>query len=131
MAQLSYNGMVQLLRKHVVELVFVRRHEKPNWNIVRRMLCTNDRNLLLSLPGRLTLKYRPPWNFPPYDAKEHNLVVAYDIMWLDYRAIPVEGVQIVSAMPTHNKKDQEIFWEYFTWKYLNMASNEKEKFMNK
>jgi hypothetical protein len=129
--KLSVNGLQAMMQKSVVELVFIRRHEKQGWPLGRRMLCTLDKALLLSLPGRMTLNFRNPTHPPPYNAKAYNLVVTWDIFWQDFRAIPVDSVQVVSFFPTHTKKEQEKFWAYFSARFQNMTASDKEAFMKK
>lgn len=113
MGELSSGGLRLLLQKHVVELKFLRRHEKLGWSDSRRMLCTNCYSFLNSLAGKITLKFNPPVFPPAYDAKAYNLVCAFDCLFLDYRMIPAESVVIVSAIPVHDKKDQDKFWTWF------------------
>lgn len=127
--KLSYNGLMTLMQNHVVELLFIRRHEKEGWPIGRRMLCTLDRNLLKSLAGRVTLNFRAPTHPPPYVARAYNLVVTWDIFWQDWRAIPVDSVVVVAFFPTHNKKDQDKFWAYFEARFHQMSAQDKVAFM--
>ena len=129
--KLSPDGLQAMMQKSVVELVFTRRHVKDGWPMGRRMLCTLDRKLLQSLPGRMTLNFRVPSHPPPYVAKAYNLVVTWDIFWQDYRAIPVDSVQVVSFFPTHNKKEQDKFWAYFTARFQNMSAQDKIDYMKR
>jgi hypothetical protein len=79
----------------------------------------------------MTLNYRVPTQPPPYNPKAYNLVITWDIFWQDYRAIPVESVQVISFHPTHNKADQEKFWQYFSARFQNMTASDKTAFMKK
>lgn len=133
--RLSRDGLKTLLQTHVVELSFVRRHEKfgvrgqnPH---VRRMLCTLDGNLLQSLPGRFTLNYQIPINPPAYNPIEKNVVFCWDILWQDWRAIPVEYVIVITAIPVHTQKDQEKFWTLFEGFFAKMSAADKLRFMAK
>lgn len=129
--KLSYDGLFKVLSSSVVELLFTRRIPKWGWPAGRRMLCTLDLKLLLSLPGRITLNYKVPTHPPPYVAKEHNLIVVFDIFWQDWRAIPVDSVLVVSMVKTTNKKEQEKFWEYFRARFQEMSAADKINFMRK
>jgi hypothetical protein len=130
MGNLSYVGLRQLLNSHVVELVFTRRHLKMGYSIGRRMLCTLDKNLLNSLPGKITLNFRMPTQPPAYNAKAYNLIVVWDLFWQDYRAIPVDAVNVVSAIPSRTKKEQEEYWKYHVMRFQNMSAKDKERYMN-
>ena len=127
--KLSRDGLQRLLQENAVELMFIRRHEKVGWPIGRRMLCTLDKNLLLSLPGRMSLKFRPAVHPPPYPAKAYGLLVVWDVFWQDYRAIPVDSVSVVSVIPTHTKKAQDEWWAYFSEFLGRLTPQQKEQFM--
>ena len=133
MGNLSRDGLRKLLQTHVVELTFVRRHEKFGAKgqnpYSRRMLCTLDATFLQSLAGRFTLNYQIPSHPPAYNPLAHNIVFVWDILWQDWRAIPVEMVVAVNAMPVHTKKDQENFWRFFEGYLAKMSPADKLKFM--
>jgi hypothetical protein len=129
MAQLSRDGLKQLLQTHVVEIFFVRRNEKMGFPPTRRMLTTLDKNLLLSLPGRFTLNYQVPTHPPAYNPVQHNVIFTWDIIWQSWRAIPVEWVRVLNAMPTHTQKDQEKFWKFFEGYLAKMSPMDKLRFM--
>ena len=136
MAQrLSRDGLKVLLQTHVVELFFPRRNEKHGFKgqnpFMRRMMCTLDKNLLQSLPGRLTLNYQVPINPPAYNPLEKNVVFCWDIFWQDWRALPVELVVVVAAHPVHTQKDQEKFWKFFEGYFAKMSAADKLRFMSK
>jgi hypothetical protein len=124
---LTRNELQQLCNNHLVELVFNRRG-KPNPKPIRRMLCTNDRRLLSSALGRTTFHYTTPTGSLPYDAIKYGLVVAFDILKQDWRMIPANGVNFITAVPTF---PQEKFWEYFDKKIRNMTKQQKYNFINK
>ena len=131
MATLSSNGLRLLLQKAVVELIFVRRHPKNKWPDSRRMLATNCPQLLNSLAGRVAFKFNPPTGRLAYDPKKYNLVGAYDLFWLEFRMIPAESVNIISAYEVNTKPKQDIFWKWFSDKngIAYWTSKEKENFM--
>lgn len=126
----SAGGLRQLLQRNVVEAVFVRRHSKPGWQDTRRILCTLDRQFLLSLPGRMTLHFTPPTQPPPYVAQAYNLMVVWDIFMQAWRAIPLDNLQVVSAIPSHTKKQQDEFWKYFSEFLKTLTADQKQRFMN-
>jgi hypothetical protein len=127
---LSAAGLRSLLQKNIVEGVFPRRNIKEGWRPTRRIFCTLDRNLLQSLAGRLTFNFTPPTHPPPYHAQSYNLCVVYDLFWQDWRAIPLDNLQIVSVIPTHTKKQQDEFWKYFSEFLQQLTPQQKERFMN-
>ena len=128
---LSYNGMSKLLESNVAELFFVRRHKKQGWPMTRRMLCTNSFKLLGSIGGRLALNFRVPTHLPPYDAKEEGLFITWDFFMQDFRAIPLESVSVVMAIPVKTKKEIDLFWEWFEKTLRPMSSDNKKSVMKK
>lgn len=127
--ELSYQGLKKLLQNHIVELTFVRRNPKLGWPNNRRMLCTTSRLLLDSLAGRVAFNFKPPTNPPPYIAEDYELIVAWDLMWQDFRAIPNETAFVINAIPVRNKKEIDQFWLYFDKALKPMTPQEKNKFM--
>lgn len=93
------------------------------------MLCTNSVALLGSLTGRMVLNFRIPKNFPPYDAKENDLIITWDIFMQDFRSIPLEAIFVVGAYPVKTPKQIEIFWQYFDKAVRPMTSSQKTRFM--
>lgn len=128
--KLSMDGLRGALLTSVVELVFVRRNPKPGWSNVRRMLCTNNREILTSLAGKVALKFDPPTQSPKYNASAHKLVTAWDILWQEYRQINIESCEVLSAMPVSNKQELDNFWIYFNEVLQKMTPDMKIKFMN-
>ena len=128
--KLSRDGLQRLLQDAVVELHFVRRHKKRGYADTRRMLCTNDFELLNSIPGRTALNFKPPTGPPPYDIfhySRYNLVCAFDMFWQDYRMIPMESVNIITVLPT---KPPDEFWKYFNEYLAKMSALDKINTMN-
>lgn len=122
----SHDSLVQLLSENICEIVFVARSGRGS----RRMLCTNSKKLLNSIAGRIALGFKPPKGVGlPYDPKEKGLVVTYDLFMQDFRQIPIESAEVISAIPL--KTDEEInnFWRYFDQKLQDMSSAEKIRFM--
>jgi len=128
--KVSQDGLRGLLLTGIVELTFVRRHPKGGWSDVRRMLCTNSRELLTSIAGRIALKFRPPSHTPSYPAAQYGLVTAWDLLWQDYRQIDTRSCQVVAVIPLKTQNDIEDFWRYFNDVLQKMTPDMKEKFMD-
>lgn len=128
MPQFNHDSLVQLLSENVVELMFVHRRD----GTPRRMLCTNSKQLLNSIAGKTALHFKPPKGVGlPYSPKAKNLAVTWDIMWQDFRQIPLESVHVVTAIPLKSEEDVDNFWEYFQLKLRDMSAAEKLQFMSK
>jgi hypothetical protein len=127
--RLGSSALALLLMQSVVELKFKRRREKPGYQDYRRMLCTNDKKLLMSKLGREILNYDPPKKFSlPYDPRSKNLVIAYDIFYQNFRAINCNDVDVISVIKT--APDATEFWKYFNEKIRPMSAVQKATFMN-
>jgi hypothetical protein len=122
--KLSLGGLSNLLQGHVAEVRFRRR--TPGTSMFRRMLCTNDLKLLLSVSGKVALNYRRPTQYPAYNPTAYNLLCVWDIFMQDFRMIPVDAVDVISIIPT-NPPDN--FWNYFNEKLARMTTAEKLSFM--
>lgn len=128
--RLGSSSLALLLMQNVVELRFKRRREKSGFNDYRRMLCSNDKNLLMSKLGREVLNYNPPEGQGlPYDPRSKNLVIAYDIFYQNFRAINCNDVEVISVIKT--SPDPTEFWKYFNEKIRPMSAPQKATFMNK
>lgn len=114
-----------LLQNNVCEVRFLRKRPKAGTSPYRRMVCTNANPLLLSPDGRLTLNYRPPQGAPRFNQSEKNVVVAWDVLMQDFRAISCESCDLIATIPA-----SEQFWEYFRQQLLPMTSGQKTAFMN-
>lgn len=117
-----------LLENNVLEIKFKRRIQSKNKPPTRRMLCTNSKVLLESSAGRRTLKFEKAHNPPAYNPRAKNLVIAWDILKQDYRAISVESCVVISKFPVDG--DGAEFWEYFNDKIYPMSAAQKEAFFN-
>ena len=114
-----------LLNANVLEIKFTRRRPRPDKPPTRRMLCTNNQNILLSENGLGVLNYYPAGRAPRYNTTLHNLVVAWDIMQQDYRAISADNCDVVTVLPA-----DDTFWEYFNNNILTLTEAQKFAFMN-
>lgn len=126
--RVSRDQLAALLEKNALELRFFRRNEKPGWSSARRMLVTNDKEILNSVPGRVALDYKRPTHYPSYNPKTRGLVCGYDLFWQDFRMIPAESCNVITIIPT---RPVEKFWNYFNIYLQSMSVNEKVSFMNK
>jgi len=126
--QTSAGGLSQLLANNVVEIKFLRRHDKPGWQLSRRMLCTNDWALLNTLLGKRVLHFVPPRLSLPYNPTSYNLVIAFDIFMQNWRAINCDRCDVVAIIPT--SPDPAKWWDYFTDSIMKMSAAQKQAFMN-
>lgn len=127
--RLGSSALALLLMQNVIELRFKRRKEKPGFNNYRRMLCTNDKNLLMSKLGREVFNYNPPKGLNlTYDPRSKNLVIVYDIFYQNFRAVNCNDVDVISVIKT--SPDPTEFWKYFNEKIRPMAASQKITFIN-
>lgn len=77
----------------------------------------------------MTLNFKIPTSITPYDPKEEELVITWDILMQDFRAIPLESVYIINAIPVKTQKEIDDFWKYFDERIRPMSSDEKKRFM--
>ena len=126
--RLGRTALWTLLKTNVAELRFLRRIEKPGFRDFRRMLCTNDSNLLLSTPGKKVLNYSPPSGSLKYDPAAKNLVVAWDIFIQNYRMINCNDVEVIAVIKS--SPDPQPFWKYFYERLAQMSAGQKARFMD-
>ena len=126
--RLGRTALAILLQANVVELRFHRRILKAGLKDYRRMLCTNDKTLLLSTPGKQVLNYVVPTGSLKYDPAAKNLIVAWDIFIQNYRMINCNDVEVVATIKT--SPDPAEFWKYFYERLSNMSAYHKAQFMN-
>lgn len=117
-----------LLQTNVAELRFHRRIEKPGFKDYRRMLCTGDKTLLLSAPGKKVLRFMPPTGSLKYDPAAKNLVVTWDIFMQNFRMINCNDVDVIAVIKT--SPDPSDFWKYFYERLVHMSADQKARFMN-
>lgn len=126
--RVSQGQLLALLENNVLELRFFRRNPKPGWPPSRRMLATNDKSILNTAPGRISLHFKPPTHAPAYNWRTRGLACAWDCMWQEYRMIPVESCDVITIIPT---KPPEHFWNYFNLYLQSMSPMAKIEFMQK
>lgn len=126
--RLGRTSLWMLLQTSVAELRFHRRHQKRGFKDYRRMLCTNDQKLLLSVPGKKILNFVPGVGHLKYNPASKNLVVAWDIFMQNYRMINCDDVEVIAVIKTN--PDQQPFWKYFYEQLAIMSAAHKARFMN-
>ena len=119
------SNLKSMLLNKVCEVKFARRNLKPGRPASRRMLCTNNVQLLNSVEGRTVLNYRPPRMAPEYNPNQENLIITWDILMQDFRTINCDTVDLITTLEA-----DETFWVYITEKIAPMSSGEKMAFMN-
>jgi hypothetical protein len=123
---MSPGTLIQILNTHAVELKFTRRRPLPGMPF-RRMLATNDTDLLNSTPGRLALNFHGAPGRLKFSPEQKGLVMTWDIFLQDFRLIPAESVEIVSVIRT---SPPEEFWNYFNNVLSKMPETQKVEFMH-
>ena len=113
-----------LLLTNVVDVRFTRKTPKPGHPPFRRMLCTNNHQLLGSPDGRVTLNYVPPKGRKTVNERQNNIIVTWDIMQQDYRCINAAQCDLITTIPT------EEFWEYFNEQLAPLSPGDKINYMN-
>jgi len=127
--RLGRSALALLLMTNVVELRFRRRIEKAGFGDYRRMLCSNDRGLLMSQLGRNILNFEPATQPPKYNPATKNLIITWDIFLQAYRTINCNDVEVIAVIKT--SPDATEFWKYFNESLLPMPAQQKSTFMNK
>lgn len=125
----SVSSLQQMLETGVVEVRFARRNQKAYQTPTRRMIATNCKLLLSSLEGAIAFRFNPPKGSPPYNPSSKGLAIAYDLLKMDYRAIPAANATVLQYRPITNEEELKDFWEYFAKGLAPMSTAEKEKFI--
>jgi len=123
---MSPGTLVQILNTNVVELRFNRRRPLPG-STFRRMLATNDTNLLNSTPGRLALNFHGAPGHLKFSPEQKGLVMTWDIFLQDFRLIPAESVEVVRAIKSTPPDE---FWKFFNSVLSKMSESQKVQFMH-
>ncbi len=124
-------NLKKLCKEAVVELKFVRRIKKVGFPTDRRILCTLNVQLLNGDIGKNILNFKRPTKPPPYNAEAKGLVVVWDIIMQDWRAIPAESCVLGKVFKMGTKAEQAEFFRYFDLVIGKMTSSQKKIFMNK
>ena len=121
----SITSLKPILQNAACEIRFIRRRPVPGRPMSRRMLCTNSNTILNSIDGRITLNFKPSTKGPRYDPNQKNLVIAWDILMQDYRAISCDNCDLIATIPAG-----EAFWTYFKNNLIKMSTQQKMMFMD-
>jgi len=119
------SNLKSILLNKVCEVKFARRNPKPGRPSTRRMLCTNNVQLLNSVEGRTILNYDPPRQAPNYNPNQENLIITWDILMQDFRTISCDSVDLITTLEA-----DATFWDYLSEKISPMTPEEKINFMN-
>lgn len=129
----SLSELYGLLESNVIEAKFIRRRPKPGSAATRRAFITNNAVLLNSPRGKVTLRYtglRDGSTGLGFNVVAKNLVLAWDLLWQEYRLFGAEGSQVVTVIPVTTEKEIESFWKYFDDNIMILSPEDKLKFMN-
>jgi len=123
-------SLQKMLAENVVELTFVRRHEKRGWNNIRGLLGTTNYELLNGPFGFSVLHFQPPKGIGMgYNYKAKNLCVVWDFFRQEYRVFGAEQVRIRKLFNLTDEKEKEKFYEWFYDNLINMTDQQKFDFM--
>ncbi len=129
----SLSELYGLLNTNVIEAKFVRRKPKPGNAATRRAFITNNTVLLNSPRGKVTLRYtgiKDGASGLGFNVVAKNLVLAWDLLWQEYRLFGAEGSQVITAIPVTTDAEIESFWKYFDDNIMSLSPEDKLKFMN-
>jgi hypothetical protein len=101
------------VRSNVFEIKFIRRIPKAGYSKTRRMLCTRSKEILDDDWGRKFQHYVVPSGQLPYNPREKNLVIVWDFMRQDWRAVPCESCQIITKIPVDTDENLGKFYIYW------------------
>jgi hypothetical protein len=122
--KVAISTLASVLNESVAEIKFKRRNIKDGAPINRRMLCTTASKILNSKEGRTILGYTPPKSALAFNPISKNLLIVWDIMKKDYRAVPMDNVELISTLPI------EDFWDYYKQKLTKMTASDIDSFYN-
>jgi hypothetical protein len=127
----SLTELSNLLETNVLEVKFIRRNPKPGAASTRRAFITTSNSLLNSPRGKITLRYEggggSGLKFTP---AARNLILAWDILWQEYRLFGAEGSSIITQIPVTTEDEVAKFWDYFDSNILPLSPEDKLRFMN-
>ena len=128
---MNNNTLQNILANNVVELTFVRRHEKIGYNNVRALLGTTNYKLLNSPDfGFAVLHFQPPKGVGMgYNYKAKNLCVVWDFFRQEYRVFGAEQVSIRKLFDLNDPDQEQLFFDWFRDFIINMTEDQKLDFM--
>lgn len=122
---MSSDELQRILLNNVAEVKFTRRRPKPGSPPTRRILCTNNAELLRSPNGKIVLHYESARQMPKFNPNDKNLVITWDIFMQDYRCINADGAIVIRTIAANDE-----FWTYFNENLLTMTPTQKLAFIN-
>lgn len=127
---MTNSSLQKILADNVVELTFVRRHEKQGWNNIRGLLGTTNYELLNGPFGSSVLRFSPPKGVGMgYNYKAKNLCVVWDFFRQEYRVFGAEQVSIRKVFDLTNQEEKQVFYDWFYEYIINMSEQQKSDFM--
>jgi hypothetical protein len=127
---MTNSSVQQMLANNVVELTFVRRHEKLGWGNVRGLLGTTNFALLNGPFGNQVVHFRPPsGKGMGYNYKAKNLCVVWDFFRQEYRVFGAEEVNIRQLFDLTIPEEEEAFYTWFNDYIITMSAQQKLDFM--
>jgi hypothetical protein len=118
-------SLQSLLLNNVAEIRFRRRSNDPTRPPYRTMLCTNSDNILKGINGQITLNFDPPNQGPKYNPASKNIVITWDILMQEFRAVSMDDCELLNQYPAG-----EEFWKVFNEKFYPMSAEQKVLYMN-
>lgn len=128
--KMSPASLKSILQTNVAEIKFTRRRPKLGGFDTRRMLCTNCRMFLNTFSAREVFHFTPPTQPPRYDDISKGLVIAFDLIMQQYRAINAMTADVITVLPVYDEKLIQEFWVYFNKNILPLKTKQKVDFMN-
>mgnify|MGYP003328847587 CR=1 FL=1 len=117
--------LVSMLNQKILEVKYTRRIPKPGSAMTRRMLCTNNQQVLMSENGLSVLNYRPTGGVPKHNHSMHNTIPVWDILVQDYRTISADNCDVITVF-----EPDDSWWRYFNESILPMSADQKLTFLN-
>lgn len=125
-----YSTLFNKLKNNVCILYILRRHRIKGMSSYRRMLCTNSYELLNSFNGKMVINFRPPVSRPPFDPRQKNLIITWDILMQDYRCVNMDECYLNYEYPVTTEDQRNKFWdEMFNKTFYIMSTEEKNGWM--
>lgn len=84
---MDYDVLENLLKRYVCQVLFTKLDGTE-----RRIVATNNMEVLESDIGHTILKYRRPTNPPIYDTRAKGNIICWDCQKMNFRTIKVENV---------------------------------------
>lgn len=123
--KISRPNLLNILKKNVCELYFLKRHDVKFRPSDRNMVCTNSYELLNSANGRRVLNYRAPHSIPHFDPVAKGLIITWDILQMNYRCVNMTYCFLIREYESHDE-----FWETFNNKFYPMSPLDKLVWMD-